>query len=305
MACTRPLYAYKKDGAVVVLKGRGGVPGDESFRVPCGQCGHCRLRAAQDWAIRCMHEAQTSEAACFITLTYDEDNRPEDWSINKKHFQDFAKRLRKRVGPFRYLACGEYGDESSRPHYHAILFGVDFSDDREIFQRNEEYNIYVSPTLTQAWGKGFASVGDCTFESCAYVARYTMKKQGMKVRRPGDPAWYPNAKYRRTDMSTGEEWYVVPEFALSSRAYGLGTDWFHRYWSDVFPADRVIVSGRELRPPAFYDKLAESLASIDMDAIREQRRCRAESIDQSRERLEVKERWLEAKKLLKSCHGNL
>lgn len=286
MACTRPLHAYKTAaGKVIVGKGKGGVS-DDGFAVPCGQCKSCRLRDAQDKAVRCMHELQTAGKGCFITLTYDKAHLPDDLSIDMETWKKFAKRLRKRVGPFRFLMCGEYGDEGNRPHYHFLAFGIDFAEDRQLYSDKPGYNLYRSPTLEKAWPFGFSIIGDITFESASYVARYTMKKQSTQVLTKGD-VWVPNEKYRRIDPSTGEDWYVTPEFSSCSRAYGLGTDWFHRYWSDVYPHDFVVVSGRKLRPPKFYDHLAEKLASIDMDAIKKKRRENAKVL--TTEELEAKE----------------
>ena len=64
----------------------------------------------------------------FVTLTYDDDHLPEYNSLNYKHFQDFMKRLRKSHSGVRFYMCGEYGEDFSRPHYHALLFNCFFSD---------------------------------------------------------------------------------------------------------------------------------------------------------------------------------
>ena len=64
----------------------------------------------------------------FVTLTYDDDHLPEYNSLNYKHFQDFMKRLRKSHNGVRFYMCGEYGEDFSRPHYHALLFNCFFPD---------------------------------------------------------------------------------------------------------------------------------------------------------------------------------
>lgn len=97
--------------------------------VACRQCIGCRLDSSRDWAVRCVHEAQVSDASCFVTLTYDEANVPR--SLTHAHFQAFMHRLRKRLNrSIRFYMAGEYGDTTLRPHYHACMFGTDFSGDR-------------------------------------------------------------------------------------------------------------------------------------------------------------------------------
>ena len=56
--------------------------------------------------------------------------------IQWKYFQDFMKRVRDRFsyGTLRYFACGEYGPEHFRPHFH-ILFYV--SDTSEVMRISE------------------------------------------------------------------------------------------------------------------------------------------------------------------------
>ncbi|AXH74126.1 MAG: replication initiator protein [Microviridae sp.] len=38
---------------------------------------------------------------------------------------------------------------------------------------------------------------------------------------------------------------------------GLGAGWFEKYHSDVYPRDEVVLRGRPMRPPTFYDTLYE------------------------------------------------
>lgn len=212
-------------------------------QLPCGQCIGCRISRARDWTLRCVHEAELHERNCFVTLTYDQANLPSDQSLNVAHWQRFAKRLRKNVGPFRYFHCGEYGETSLRPHYHAAIFGLDFKDDRQVI-RSKPHPLWRSPTLTKTWGMGHCSVGALTYESAAYVARYVMKKvTGSRAKE----------HYTRVDTETGEVHQVKPEYVTMSRRPGLGADWLSAYAEDVYPADEVVHAGRRHRPPRFYD----------------------------------------------------
>lgn len=185
----------------------------------------------------------------FITLTYDSVNVPKDGSLNVSHWQKFAKRLRKQVGSFRFFHCGEYGEVNRRPHYHACLFGVDFADDRILLRRDGDRSLYFSPRLSATWGMGHCSVGELTYESAAYVARYCVGKI------TGERA---EAAYGRFDSVTGEAWSVRPPYVTMSRRPGIGSTWFEKFSSDVYPSDEVVHMGRRFRPPRYYDgKLPE------------------------------------------------
>ena len=125
-----------------------------------------------------MHEAQMHENNCFITLTINPEElekRKNKWSLDHREFQLFMKRLRKKYGEVRFYMCGEYGEENKRPHYHACLFGVEF-EDKELHRVRRGIPLYKSETLNKLWKLGFCTIGDVTFESAAYVARYIMKK---------------------------------------------------------------------------------------------------------------------------------
>lgn len=218
---------------------------------------------------------------------------PTDGSLDVTHFQKFMKRLRKKIRPkkVRYYHCGEYGDQTYRPHYHAILFGYDFKDKKLLKIRNEN-RIYISEELDELWKKGFCTVGDATFESAGYVARYIMKKVTG-----GDQ----EAHYERIDPITGEVINLKPEYTTMSRKPGIGSGWLEKFKSDVYPSDQVVINGKVTRPPKFYDrKLLESEKPEDKKLLHVVKNKRVErnkerKEDQTQERLEVREKVQEAR----------
>lgn len=222
---------------------------DLPVEIACGQCIGCRVDRTKAWAVRCVLEASQHRENCFITLTYDDEHLPADGSLNVKHYQDFMKRLRKHYEPrrIRFFHCGEYGDENSRPHYHACLFGLDFGDKVKYSERNG-VNLYYSETLEKLWSKGFCTVGDVTFESAAYVARYVMKKV------TGDRA---KDHYLSLNPTTGVLSEIAPEYTTMSRKPGLAADWYQKFKGDVFPDDFIVINGKKMKVPAFFDAIHE------------------------------------------------
>jgi hypothetical protein len=281
MTCYHPLLAYRNEGKVVFNKP---FPYAKGFNLPCGQCIGCRLKYSQEWAIRLMHENQMHEESCFLTLTMSPDyleSRENPWSLDKKEFQRFMKRLRKKYGSkIRYFHCGEYGEKNNRPHYHAIIFGMDF-EDKELFQVRDEIRLYTSETLAKLWPFGFVTIGEVTMESCAYVARYVTKKiKGKDAEK----------HYIRWDPSTGEGVPIEPEYATMSRKPGIGKSWFEKFKADVYPHDYVVVNKHEIRPPRYYDNL---LSEDELKKIKEKRAKELPEVidkyDENMDRLWVKE----------------
>lgn len=204
-----------------------------------------------------MHDENT-----FITLTYEDKHLPAYGSLHLKDFQDFMKRYRKSIAPkkIRFFHCGEYGSKTSRPHYHAIIFGHKF-DDEKLFKVQNKIPLYTSATLTNLWGLGHASTGNVTFESTAYVARYITKKitgQGADQVVPGTSL----KPYERLDQY-GEIQTIKPEYTTMSRRPGIGKSWFDEYGDDIFPADEVIINKnqdyKKYSVPKYYDSLLEHL----------------------------------------------
>jgi hypothetical protein len=126
------------------------------------------------------------------------------------------------------------------PHYHACLFSLDFAD-REFFKRTPSgSSLYISKTLQSLWPLGFSTVGDVTFESSAYVARYIMKKVN------GDAA---DQHYSRFHSLTGELHQLKPEYVTMSRRPGLAKGWYDKFKGDVYPSDFLVHNGVKFKPP--------------------------------------------------------
>lgn len=285
MPCYRPLPAQKKiDGTIKVYPRKASVVyNPDGFFVPCGQCIGCRLERSRQWAIRCVHESQLHEDNSFITLTYSPENLPQDHSLHVDHFQKFMKKLRKTYNQkIRFFHCGEYGEKFSRPHYHACLFGLDFKDKKHWKTVNGN-KLYTSETLNKIWGHGYAVIGDVTFESAAYVARYITKKITGK-----DALTH----YTEFDKTTGEIYAErKPEYVTMSRRPGIGKHWFDKYHKNTFDNDRVIMRGKELKPPKYYDNQYELLFPEEMEKIKQTRQLQSKNNleDKTDERLKIKE----------------
>jgi len=279
VACFRPLTAWQLDDGQVVFRERGSVR--RELQLPCGQCVGCRLDRSRQWAVRCIHEAQSHEHSCFVTLTYDDGHhRP---SLHYPDFQKFMKRVRKKFGRVRFYMCGEYGEQFSRPHFHACLFGVYFAD-RVPWKNLESGSVlYRSAALEALWPFGYSTVGDVTFESAAYVARYVMKKV------TGDRA---DLHYNRVDVRTGEEITLTPEFNRMSLKPGIGADWFRRFKSEVLVRDGVVINGRVVKTPRYYDNMLAAMDGYKLDELKFERLSKALAFadDQVPERLAVREK---------------
>lgn len=245
MPCFSPLKGYVSKELTVNGKRKtvfdSRQAGDFGSRtLPCGQCIGCKLERSRQWAIRISHEASLYQQNCFITLTYAPEHLPPDGSLDVRHFQLFMKRLRKKYGKnIRFFHCGEYGEQLGRPHYHACLLNFDFPDKclRNTTPRGD--HVYSSNSLSSLWPYGRSEVGTVTFESAAYVARYVTKK----ITGPLAATHYSGKR---------------PEYTTMSRKPGIGTPWLDRFKTDIYPHDFVIVRGKKVPLPRYYNKQFEN-----------------------------------------------
>ena len=191
-----------------------------------------------------------------LNLTYDDAHLPKHGQLLKRDLQLFFKRLRKDGFKFKYVASGEYGEQTRRPHFHIALFGVDFNSDRVLFGRATGGDrTYTSRAAARAWSDKFGNhignhlIGTLNFESAAYIARYIMKK--IKG---------PNASPMPLDTTDdGEIILPNPEFMLVSK--GVGKGWFRDFFmTDVFPTGSVITAqGSKAPVPRYYKNLLKEV----------------------------------------------
>jgi len=200
------------------------------------------------------------------------------YSIYKRSIQLFIKRLRKNIRikhpkgdiyqRLKYFACGEYGSARTRPHYHIIIMGYDFLDKRMHGYTSSKQEIYRSKELEKLWPYGYSSIGEVTYQSAGYVARYSMKKTKEKQ------------KYQFVDgydEETGEIYIhdLNPEFLLMSK--GIGKEWWLKYKTDTYK-DYVMVDNKKLPIPRYYDKQLELTEPNRMEEIKQKREEKAKEV---------------------------
>lgn len=259
--------------------------------LPCGKCIGCRLENARQWAIRCMHESELHDDNCMVTLTYDDEHLPDDHSLRPVDVQLWLKRLRKRFDDrkIKFFLAGEYGDEKKRPHYHVLLFGIDFQD--SIDYNSEDSRPSVT-ALQETWNLGHVHVAPLTLETASYVARYCLKKQTEEI--------------DYVDKSNGV--ILEREFTRMSRRPGIASSWIQANLLDTYKDDTVIVGKKKSRPPRYYDKSFQK--SNGEKSLQDLKRKRLEEsflrrADNSPDRLIVRERIAKAKlALLKRRYEN-
>lgn len=238
MACYHPIPAYRTEDGAVKL---GPPLGRENLALPCGKCLGCRTARASMWAHRCTHEAALWDSNTFLTLTYDDDHLPQAGHLVPRDLQLFIKRLRKHAygdgcgidrsscGPIRYFACGEYGEQTGRPHYHVLLFNCGFTDRYKVGE-----DLYASDVLRRLWPSGDNRFCAATPATASYIAQYNLKKIG---------AWDCD--------SDGVVYDRPPPFLRMSLRPAIGAGWLDKYSEDL--SQGYLVEGGSRKPiPRYY-----------------------------------------------------
>lgn len=232
--------------------------GDKLIMIPCGECEACIEQRTKSWAVRCCLEAAQYDDNCFVTLTYNPSSLPKEGVI-LKDVQRFIKNLRNEYGSgIRYFGAAEYGS-LGRAHYHIILFNF-FPKDAQCLTLNPYGGFYYkSKSLEKLWrsakklkdGKyhqlGFVSVGDVSYNSCAYVARYCLKKIKKELGVVG----------------------VNKEFSFMSRRPGIGEKYFRDHYDSLVATDTIYGQfGGRLGVSSFryFDKLIDR---VDPDKLKD------------------------------------
>jgi len=268
MRCTSPsTVGFYADGKTLCWSSAKRSKEYASFQIPCGKCLSCRLESARQTAVRCVHEASMHEQNSFITLTYKPEALKSE-ELRYEEFQAFVKSLRTHIfqtvldtmypsAPqaaqrelwralpkvsrerimdqtrISYLVTGEYGDKTKRPHWHALIFNWRPNDLVHKYTSERGDKVYVSRILETLWPHGHSELGQVTFESAGYVARYATKK--LAHGKDGEHSYEP-----KPGRSTG---------------HAIGKSWIEKYHADVFNHGRVILDGGIITSvPRYYEK---------------------------------------------------
>lgn len=244
--CTREITAYQNpSGGRPIFGWEGKKTGLPELKLPCGKCPECCKDYYTGWATRGSRELARWPTSLFITLTYNDEHLPPDNSLRKKDVQDFIKRVKRRFhstkeNPIRQIYCGEYGEHTHRPHYHCLLFNLEFSDKREHYKTPQGHQVYRSKELDDLWPFGFAEFGYATPGSVAYIFKYILKKKSRKEKL--EPLLLER---------DGITYEVAHEFVEASRNPGIGA---HIRETNSLKKGFLSVNGVRTKLPKYYSE---------------------------------------------------
>lgn len=240
MRCLDPRnVGFMADGKTICWSQKKASKQFASFQLPCGQCIECRLEYARMWAVRCVHESKMHDDNSFITLTYSDKHLRSPWLIYED-FQLFIERLRYHNPTIEipFKVTGEYGEQTKRPHWHALLFNYRPKDLIPMYKNDNGDQLYRSASLDEIWGKNNpdekpTEVGQINFKSAGYVMRYAAKKlvHGHDKHHPYQP------------ISKG------------SSKYAIGKSFLEAHRRDIFGQGKCILEGgATCGVPRYYEK---------------------------------------------------
>lgn len=268
MSCTHPLTAWKPlstHASKPVYFGKVRPIGEptKEIKLPCRQCIGCLRSRQMDWSTRMMHEASLWEDNYFLTPTYDENNLPSDRSLIYRHFQLFMKKIRKHFTglTIRFVVAGEYGEQLQRPHFHAIIYNLPLTD-LELYSNNGGNKLYTSALIEKLWTFGGVKIGEVNATTCKYVAGYMLKELKSKN-------W--EIEYTTLPDENGEIIKRTKPFNHMSTRPGIGKAWFEKHSKDCFPSDFLIVEGKKVPVPGYYDLLYSRDYPEEFEKIQQQR----------------------------------
>lgn len=226
MPCLYPMPAARNAGTVALWP-RAPQREGERLEIPCGRCVECRKNERLGWALRCKLEAGCQDQNTFVTLTYRDEDCPDD--LQPKDLQRFHKRLRRLLGAkkrgrrkYRHFCCGEYGEQTNRPHYHGLLFGLCSRQDKALIE--------------EAWGHGHIVADEVNIARIHYITGYTTKKLALPE------------KLERIDYETGEVIVREPPFRTMSKNPGIGANAMQ--WRNAWRTHAVL-EGRTISVPRY------------------------------------------------------
>lgn len=291
MSCYKPLKAFvlgnnPETGKKIIRVVNKDFDGKElsgagmpQIGIPCGKCIGCRLDYSRTWADRMLAEASLYESNYFLTLTYDNEHLPDRkenspiHSLNKRDAQLFMKRLRKALPDqkIRFFCAGEYGPQTMRPHFHLILFNCKLDDLKFLKENDMKQPYFVSDTISKVWKYGFHIIANVNWETCAYVARYVVKKQ------------------KGHGAEIYDKYNFEPEFSTMSRKPGIGHDYLVDHMEELYAYGSINLptqnGAKSIRPNKYYDSIFDIEYPDIMEEIKEYRQNAAIEYNKLRSRL--------------------
>lgn len=236
----------------------------------CGRCAPCLRYRRRVWTHRLILEAKQNACNTFVTLTYSQDNLPRGNTLEPLHVQNWLKELRHAIEPqrIRFFLSGEYGEQTQRPHYHALLFGLN-----PILAGGMDGN---GGLVNKTWGMGHTSATPVSFNRIAYVAGYVDKKiDGKEPKRdPRNKKFYIDGRYgqfTRMSLRKGIGYSTAPTIARLLQQGNAGTNYIQTN-GDVPTALRhgkiLLPLGRYLRGK-IRDEVSNGVATPQKGEIRQ------------------------------------
>lgn len=230
----------------------------ETVYFDCGHCEACLKNRQKEKALRAYLESKTTQFSSFLTLTYNDDNLPLNKNglptLCRDEFNSFLKRIREYYGykSIRYLACGEYGSQTSRPHYHLCLFGVSVSRLLENCQHYHQNSHGIICEDFKGWHtkdkkpKGGVLIAPFSFDTAFYVSKYLLKKKNIKF-------------YK--DLG------IEPEFVSQSRRPGLGYQYALEHKERLCNDGFIRCNGKKYKIPRYFiDKILDEEQQDELKA---------------------------------------
>lgn len=281
--CTQPIpawfcYDYDETDGQVIFSSK--VP--NSFNVcipmelPCGHCLECTLKNRRDWTTRALCEFQSWDRTAFITLTYNEENLPENGDLRRSDWKKFADKLRAyvkrkyKIDKIVLFGCGEYGcnpedpvkTPAGRPHFHCCVFGFDFPDKYAWSRSGTGFVTYRSPFLESIWTSGHSVVQSLEYGDLAYCAGYVEKKA---LKRLSAEQKYGNSNYFGRQRYFYDQFGCVhpAEFRITPCRPALGRHWIEKFFKDAYPSGFIVINDQKYSVPKYFDKYCKE-KDLDM-----------------------------------------
>lgn len=231
--------------------------------VPCGKCVECLKSRQNAWVYRLQRETSYNRHSFFVTLTYDAEHVPlrlkdgqeyeniqdmykyqfmrySDYIKNKSildcsmslfplDLTNYLKRLRSKLPEeyrIKYFACGEYGDQFNRPHYHLLIFS------------NDDVGLYIECAISEAWPFGMVDIQPVADGCIYYVTKYMLK--GSNEKEPDD---FCLRNFNRSSQGLG-----ITGFVKDYKYYNSNTK------SDEFMKTVSLNNGEQIVVPRYYRK---------------------------------------------------